>query len=113
MATTSKAQSPIYQDIYRLVRKIPAGKVATYGQIARILGRPNHARQVGYALFQVAPNDDIPWHRVVNSQGKISASPARMGNDELQKVLLLSEAVEFKGDRINLKRYQWDGVLAD
>ena len=100
----------IYRAIYDLVAEIPAGKVATYGQIANLLGRPNHARQVGYALFKLAPiPDDVPWHRVVNAQGKISTSPARMGSDDLQKVLLEAESIQFKGDRIDLNRYQWDG----
>ena len=109
MATPSMSQSPIYQEIYALVDQIPVGKVATYGQIARLLGRPNHARQIGYALFHLGPNQNIPWHRVVNAQGKISSSPTRMGSDDLQKVLLESESIEFKGDRIDLKRYQWSG----
>lgn len=103
------AQASIYDAIYDLVAQIPTGKVATYGQIARLLNRPKHARQIGYALFQVAPDSEIPWHRVVNAQGKISATPARLGSDELQKVLLEAEFIEFEGDRINLKRYQWNG----
>ena len=97
-----------YEAIYHLVSQIPAGKVATYGQIARLLGQPNHARQIGYALFQVSPDRDVPWHRVVNAQGKISASPSRLGSDEIQRVLLEHESIEFKGDRIDLKRYQWE-----
>ncbi|MEM9136836.1 MAG: MGMT family protein [Cyanobacteria bacterium P01_F01_bin.42] len=108
MATTNSAA--IYEEIYALVAQIPAGKVATYGQIARMWGRPNHARQVGYALFQLAPSQDVPWHRVVNAQGKISASPARMGSDDLQKVLLEAESIRFNGDRIDLKRYQWNEI---
>ena len=100
-----------YQPIYDLVRQIPPGKVATYGQIARLLGKPNHARQVGYALFRLSPDPDIPWHRVVNAEGKISQTPARMGSDDLQKILLTNEAVHFDhADRIDLRQYQWNGA---
>jgi methylated-DNA-protein-cysteine methyltransferase related protein len=101
--------SPRYEAIYALVSKIPAGKVATYGQIARLLSLPNHARQIGYALFQVKPDRPVPWHRVVNAQGEISASPSRLGSDDLQRVLLEHESIVFKHNRINLKQYQWDG----
>ena len=96
-----------YQPIYDLVLQIPYGKVSTYGQIARLWHKPNHARQVGYALFRVAPEDPIPWHRVVNSQGRISQSPMRMGSDDLQRLLLEEEGIHFKGDRIDLKKYLW------
>lgn len=109
MATDSMTPSPQFEAIYALVAQIPRGKVATYGQIASLLNRPNHARQVGYALFQVAPDSGIPWHRVVNAQGKISSSPARLGSDELQRLLLEEESIQFKGDRIDLKRYRWNG----
>ena len=96
-----------YQPIYDLVAQIPQGKVSTYGQIARLWNKPNHARQVGYALFRVAPEDEVPWHRVVNSQGRISKSPMRMGSDELQRLLLEEEGIQFNGDRIDLKKYLW------
>ena len=97
-----------YQEIYDIVSRIPPGKVATYGQIARLWNRPRNVRQIGYALFRVAPEDNIPWHRVVNAQGKISESPVRMGSDELQRLLLEEEGVVFKGDQIDLKRFLWN-----
>ncbi len=104
--TTS--HTPRYQRIYNLVRQIPAGQVATYGQIAELAGLAGHARQVGYALFQVAPDSDIPWHRVVNAQGRISRSPQRQGSDEVQQVLLEQEQVVFDPEgRIDLKQYRW------
>lgn len=105
--------SPRYAQIYALVCQIPPGQVATYGQIAQLLGLPSQARQVGYALFRVAPDSEIPWHRVVNAQGEISYAPQRQGNDELQRWRLESEGIIFDGaDRINLKKYRWPGPLA-
>ena len=96
------------QQIYALVRQIPPGKVATYGQIADLLGFYGQARQVGYALHRVAPGSDIPWHRVINAQGKISRSLQRNGSDDLQQVLLEQENIRFEsGDWIDLSRYRW------
>lgn len=96
------------QDIYALVEKIPPGTVATYGQIAHLLGLPNHARQVGYALYHVALDSDIPWHRVINAQGKISTAPQRHGTDEQQRWRLEAEGIEFDPQgRIDLKRFGW------
>ena len=99
-----------YEKFYAIVRQIPAGSVATYGQVALLADLPGRARQVGYALFRVAPEDaaDIPWHRVVNARGEISQSPARNGSDRRQKELLLAEGIAFDArDRIDLKRYCW------
>ncbi|PZD72146.1 DNA base-flipping protein [Acaryochloris thomasi RCC1774] len=104
--------NPLYEQIYDLVRQIPVGQVATYGQIAALLGRPRNARQVGYALFRVAPDADVPWHRVVNAKGEISQSPQRQGSDDLQRILLEQEDVIFNTtDRINLRQYQWEAKL--
>ncbi len=63
-----------YQLIYATVRQIPRGHVATYGQIAELAGLPRQARQVGYALHALPEKTTVPWHRVVNPQGKISAN---------------------------------------
>ncbi len=102
------AINPRYQRIYEMVSQIPTGKVATYGQIARLLQMPNHARQIGYALFRLPRDTTVPWHRVINAKGEISTSPSRMGGDELQKLLLLNESVPFDAaDRIDLRQYQW------
>ncbi|NJM76583.1 MAG: methyltransferase, partial [Acaryochloridaceae cyanobacterium RU_4_10] len=71
-------------------------------------GLYGHARQVGYALFRVPPDSDIPWHRVINAQGTISRSPLRQGGDDLQRILLEQEGIVFDAqDRVNLKRYRW------
>ncbi|MEL7079144.1 MAG: methylated-DNA--[protein]-cysteine S-methyltransferase [Cyanobacteria bacterium J06631_6] len=97
-----------YDRIYETVRQIPYGKVATYGQIADLTGIYGKARLVGYALFRVQIADDIPWHRVINSQGEISYSFKRQGGDYLQKVLLEEEGIEFKANgKIDLNKYRW------
>jgi methylated-DNA-protein-cysteine methyltransferase related protein len=97
-----------YEQIYATVKRIPHGKVATYGQIADLAGMPRKARLVGYALFRVAPDADVPWHRVINVKGEVSESPFRQGNDYLQRSLLESEGIEFNAaGKINLLRYCW------
>ncbi len=107
-----QAKGRRYEQIYNLVRQIPRGQVATYGQIATLLGLSGHARQVGYALFRVAPDADVPWHRVVNAKGEISQSPQRQGSDDLQRILLEQEDVIFSTTaRINLGQYQWKPEL--
>ena len=87
-----------YQIIYDVVRKIPAGKVLTYGQVAELAGLYGKARLAGYALFRVELESDIPWHRVVNAKGEISYSEARCGGDYLQKTFLEQEGIEFKAN---------------
>jgi methylated-DNA-protein-cysteine methyltransferase-like protein len=109
---TSKTQTPVYEQIYELVRQIPAGKVATYGQIATLLGKPGHARQIGYALYRVEVDADIPWHRVVNAAGMISQSPQRQGNDDLQRLLLEEEEITFNAQgKLDLRHYRWHPEL--
>lgn len=100
--------SEIYRRIWEMVERIPEGRVATYGQIAALVGRPGHARQVGYALHNLPEASEVPWHRVVNARGRVSprSSP---GWDGLQKVLLVEEGVVFDADgRIDLERYRWE-----
>ncbi len=102
-----------YHQIYEVVRKIPRGKVLTYGQVAEIAGLYGKARLVGYALFRVEIETDIPWQRVVNSKGEISYSIARCGGDYLQKTLLEQEGIKFtKTNRIDLKIYRWQASFA-
>jgi methylated-DNA-protein-cysteine methyltransferase related protein len=101
-----------YQIIYDVVRKIPVGKVLTYGQVAELAGLYGKARLAGYALFRVELASDIPWQRVVNAKGEISYSEARCGGDYLQKTLLEQEGIEFKGNNcIDLKKYRWQPPL--
>jgi methylated-DNA-protein-cysteine methyltransferase related protein len=101
-----------YQVIYDVVRKIPVGKVLTYGQVAELAGLSGKARLAGYALFRVELASDIPWQRVVNAKGEISYSEARCGGDYLQKTLLEQEGIEFKVNNcIDLKKYRWQPPL--
>ena len=92
--------------IYRIVKKIPEGTVATYGQIATLAGYPGRARQVGYALAGMPEEMDLPWHRVVNAQGKISPR-AHSQFHQLQYLLLEEEGIVFSEVRIDLGRYGW------
>jgi methylated-DNA-protein-cysteine methyltransferase-like protein len=96
-----------YELIWSFVKKIPPGRVATYGQIAELAGLEGHARQVGYALHNLPEQNKIPWHRVVNAKGEIS--PRTVGDShELQRLLLEAEGVELDlRGRIDLKRFRW------
>lgn len=105
----------LYTDVYRMVRQIPAGKVATYGQIANLIGYPRHARQVGYALAALGhrvndENDienDVPWHRVINAKGEVSKR-AHPDYEDYQRLLLEEEGVEIGlHGRVLLAQYQW------
>lgn len=99
--------SKTYRTFYAVVSRIPAGRVATYGQIARLAGLGNHARQVGYALNALTAEDEVPWHRVINAQGRISRR-AEPVYESIQRELLEREGVVFGPDgRISLQRYQW------
>lgn len=90
-----------------MVREIPEGRVATYGQIARLIARPRYSRHVGYALAALPENHDVPWHRVVNARGEIS-SRAKAGYEDYQRILLEEEGVEFSlNGRIILSAFQW------
>src|SRR5687768_14414774 len=93
--------------IYDAVRLIPRGSVATYGDVAAAAGLLGHARQVGYALAALDAETDVPWHRVVNAQGRISPRGGGARSAEvLQKELLRSEGIQFRGDSIDLKRHR-------
>ena len=89
-----------------MVRRIPRGRVATYGQVARLAGLPGHARLVGYALHALE-DETVPWQRVINARGEVS--PRRVpGPEEAQRRLLEDEGVEFDlRGRVRLERYRW------
>jgi methylated-DNA-protein-cysteine methyltransferase-like protein len=94
-----------YQIIWNVIRKIPYGRVASYGQIAQLAGFDGMARQVGYALHATPPQSGLPWHRVINSQGKISLSGPTA---RLQQRLLQKEGVVFsQSGKIDMKKFQW------
>ena len=96
-----------FEDVYRVVSMIPPGRVMTYGQIAAYLGNPRAARTVGWALSSLPSGMDVPWHRVINSQGRISGAPEGYRAHE-QRTLLEEEGVVFdETGRISLAKYAW------
>ncbi len=109
-------QPNFYEQVYALVRHIPRGKVSSYGRIANMLGRPRAARAVGYALNALSDKKDdpayadIPWQRVVNSQGRISIVNREQSANH-QAELLRAEGVAVSDKlRINLDIYLWEGL---
>lgn len=96
-----------YARIYAVVRRIPRGRVATYGQIAELAGLPGHARQVGYALHALPGGTTVPWHRVLNASGGLSLR-REPGAELGQRLLLEREGVRFDArGRVNLGRVRW------
>lgn len=98
-----KTTSPLYQQIYALARQVPPGCVTTYGQLGRLIGCT--ARTVGFAMAALPPGSDVPWQRVINSQGKVS--PRRDGEGNLlQQDLLVAEGICFAANgQIDLQKY--------
>ena len=95
-----------------MVRRVPRGRVTTYGHVAALCGKPRAARTVGWALHALPEGSDVPWHRVINAQGGISISKVGIP-PELQRALLESEGVKFDRDgRVDLKRWAWSGPRA-
>ncbi len=96
----------LYQRIYEVVRQVPPGRVATYGQIATVVGSPLTAREVGEAMAALRhrqPTPPVPWQRVINAQGKVSTGPQ-------QQHLLEQEGVVFNaGGHTDLQRFGWHG----
>ena len=96
-----------YQRIYDVVKRIPEGRVATYGQVALLAGLPGQARRVGYALHALPDESPVPWHRVINAKGEISILPDPFFGD-VQRMLLESEGViPDSNGKYALSRYQW------
>tara|TARA_R110000772_G_scaffold245129_1_gene358533 strand:- start:118 stop:435 length:318 start_codon:yes stop_codon:yes gene_type:complete len=94
----------INEIIWQVVASIPKGRVATYGQVAKLAGYPNHARYVG-ATLKVLPKDStLPWHRVVNAKGELSF-PQDSEQFHTQKALLEAEGIEFMSCKLSLSRY--------
>lgn len=94
-----------FEKIYEVVKNIPEGRVATYGQVAFLAGNPRWSRVVGYALHNNPEPNVIPCHRVVNREGRLAPSFA-FGGDEIQRQLLESEGITFEPDgRVDLKKY--------
>ena len=97
-----------YEQVYELVRQVPSGQVVTYGQVAALLGSPQSARAVGYALRYLPRGTNVPWQRVINHKGEISPRfPAE--SPLIQRALLEHEGVVFDDNgRVDLKRYRWN-----
>ena len=96
------------QRVWHEVARIPHGRLATYGQIADLIGAYGCARQVGWALRRLKLPSTVPWHRVVNAQGRISMSLSREGSDWIQRELLLAEGIPVDGEgRLPLAQFLW------
>jgi methylated-DNA-protein-cysteine methyltransferase-like protein len=108
MSAESLREAPTYERIYAVVRRIPPGRVATYGQVATIVGGCT-ARMVGYAMAALPYDTDVPWQRVINRQGKIS--PRAAGDGTLrQRQLLEAEGVDFdEASRVDFEEVGWPG----
>ncbi len=101
----------LFQDVYEKVKQVPKGKVASYGQIATLVGNPRASRAVGYALHANPQPGLIPCHRIVNRFGSLAPAFA-FGGQEVQKKLLEAEGIIVGEDFcVDLKKFGWDGVM--
>jgi len=103
---------PVFELIYDVVKQIPKGKVATYGQVASLAGNKRWSRVVGYALHSNPDPVNIPCHRVVNRVGEVSKAFA-FGGENRQITLLQNEGVGFVEGRVDLEKYQWNRVTIE
>ena len=100
-----------FEQVYEIVAQIPEGKIATYGQIATILGTPKNARIVGWAMRAAPAEMKLPCHRVVNKKGLLSPSHA-FGDKSIQRVMLEMEGITFNNeDCINIKKHFWNFII--
>jgi len=102
-----RSPSPLHTRIWIVVGRIPKGRVATYGQVAELAGLPRQPRLVGYALNALPDGSRVPWHRVINARGEISARSEPSG-EHRQRRMLEDEGVRFDdAGRVSLARYRW------
>lgn len=102
------AGSDTYRRIYAVVRRIPRGHVATYGQVAELAGYPGQARLAGYALHALRDERAVPWHRVVDARGRLSLLRSGSGAGVTQRLRLEQEGVRFSaGGRVELVVFGW------
>jgi methylated-DNA-protein-cysteine methyltransferase related protein len=101
-----RSEGSTYARVYAVVRRVPTGRVATYGQVARVAGLGDHARMVGYALAALPNETTVPWHRVINAQGTVSRR--RSGDSLSQRMRLEREGVRFDArGRASLAKFGW------
>ncbi|RZF55632.1 MGMT family protein [Acinetobacter halotolerans] len=100
-------QNELHRQILEVIALIPYGKVASYGQIAKLAGLPKHARLVGYVLKHLDKESKIPWHRVINAQGRISVTRINDQGENIQQNLLEEEGVCLVSGKVNLKIFGW------
>ncbi len=103
----NKQSAELARLIVAVVQLIPYGKVASYGQVARLAGLPRHARLVGRVLSQLDATSELPWHRVLNSQGVIRIEKYNAAGENLQSLKLMQEGVIVLNGKVNLKVFQW------
>jgi methylated-DNA-protein-cysteine methyltransferase related protein len=105
---TEAGEAGTHNRIYDVVRRIPQGRVSTYGDVAVLAGMPGQARLVGYALHALPGHSAVPWHRVINARGGISTGRAFPGGELVQRQLLEAEGIGFDArGRVPLQRYRW------
>ena len=103
----TQSENELHRQILEVIALIPYGKVATYGQIAKLAGLPKHARLVGYVLKHLDVESQIPWFRVINSQGKLSVTRINGSGQNIQQDLLEREGVYLLNHKVNLKLFGW------
>lgn len=97
-----------YQRFYDVVKQVPRGRVTTYGTVAHEAGLPGRARQVGYAMAALPDEHDVPWHRVINAKGEVSARAGGSAFEQIQRTLLEAEGVRFDArGRVSLRDFGW------
>lgn len=104
----SAVASELYELMWKTVAEVPRGRVATYGQIARLAGYPHHSRFVSKAMAAAPVSMQLPWHRILNAQGKSSLNGELQ---ELQRERLAQEGVDFIASKVDLKQNLWNPVL--
>lgn len=111
MPATPVTAAEAYPRIWAVVRKVPRGRVASYAQIAFAAGLPGRARMVGRALGDAGASDKLPWHRIINAQGRIALPKSSEAYIE-QKSRLVAEGVMFENERVSFARYGWKRGVA-
>ncbi len=97
-----------YEAFYAVVRRVPRGRVTTYGAVADAAGLRGRARQVGYAMAALPDGSQVPWHRVINARGEVSPRRGGSAFQSIQRTLLEAEGVEFDArGRVDLQRFGW------